>query len=111
MISWFMPFMISGLITVPDSPHVLWNNIVDWTTEVVRYNSMQKGLLFIKYCDGYLIPRISGIVDGQYVVFDGERIAMTKEDVETLSEAGIITKPELEALLRGEEFSTVINPK
>lgn len=77
MISWFM---IGGLITVPDSPHVLWNDIVDWTTEVVRYNSMQKGLLFIKYCDGYLIPRIFGIVDGQYMVFDGERVAMTKED-------------------------------
>lgn len=111
MISWFIPFMISGLVTVPASPHVLWNNIVDWTTEVVRYNSLQKGLLSIKYCDGYLIPRIIGIVDEQCVAFDGERIEMTKEDIETLSEAGIITKPELEALLRGEEISTVINPK
>ena len=104
----FIP-LIAGFMW--DPYYVRWNNIVDWATKVVRYKSMQKGLLIIKYCDGYLIPCIFGIVDGQYVVFDGERIAMTKEDIETLSEAGIITKPELEALLRGEEISTVINPK
>lgn len=106
----FIPLIaVAGLIW--DPYYVRWNDMVDWATEVINYNSLQKGRLFIRYHDGYLIPRILGIKDEQVVAFDGERVAMTKEDIEALSEAGIITKPELEALLRGENISTVINPK
>lgn len=36
---------------------------------------------------------------------------VTRDELFELYKSGIITKPELEALLRGEEISTVIDPK
>ena len=103
------PFLMGSIIRITCID--MWNDMVDWATEVINYNSLQKGRLFIRYHDGYLIPRILGIKDELAVAFDGRRMEMTKEDIKTLSESGVITKQELEALLRGEEISIVINPK
>lgn len=104
-------FPIAGMISIIEYQDK-WNNmVVDWATNVINSNSLQKGVVTIKYCDGYLIPRVIGIKDKQALAFDGRRIAMTKEDIEALSETGIITILELKALLRGKEISTVINPK
>lgn len=108
----FFPFLMSGMMISPIFIIMdKWNNMVDWATDVVKSNSLRGTLFLIRYHDGYLIPRILGIKDELAVAFDGRRMEMTKEDIKTLSESGVITKQELEALLRGEEISTVINPK
>lgn len=85
-----------------------WNDIVDWASESIINN---KCIIFLRWVNGELIPRVLGLINGKPYVQTGKRIIASKEDLYKMCEAGIITKPELEALLRGEEISTVINPK
>lgn len=112
----FLDFLIdiitpapTGIIYNPPQISILdyWNEIVDWASESIK----NKCIIFLRWVNGELIPKIKKLIGLEINEEEGERRPASEEDLYKLYDAGIITKPELEALLRGEEISTVIDPK
>lgn len=107
----FLDFLIdiitpapTGIIYNPPQISILdyWNDIVDWASESIK----NKCIIFLRWVNGELIPRVLGLINGKPYEEPGKRKIASEKDLYKMYEAGIITKQELEALLRGEEIYT-----
>lgn len=83
-----------------------WNEIVNWAKEI--FNKLfSKGKLFMEWVGGILRTWVAGKdKDGGISVGPDKTRPANEKELWQMYEAGIITKEELDKLLRGETIST-----
>ena len=81
-----------------------WNEIVNWATNLLD-NLFQRGKLFLRWVDGYLIPKVTGLLNGKAETEIGKPQPATEDEIRQLYKEGVITYAEMLDLLAGKEIS------